>query len=57
MKEDFLHFIWRYQKFSWLDACTSSGESLSVVYPGDPNPHGGPDFLNARIRIGETLWA
>ena len=56
MREDFLHFIWRYQKFNWVDLCTSSGESLSVVYPGDPNPHGGPDFLNARIWVGETLW-
>ena len=56
MREDFLHFIWRYQKFNGLDLYTSGGEPLTVVYPGDPNPHGGPDFLNARIRIAETLW-
>lgn len=57
MQEDFLHFLWRYQKFDWTQLRTTKGESLSLIHPGEPNNHGGPDFLNARLWVGDTLWA
>lgn len=34
-----------------------SGESLFILHPGHHNALAGPDFLNARIRIGNTEWA
>ena len=34
-----------------------SGQQVSVIQPGQHNPLAGPDFLDARIRIDETLWA
>lgn len=57
MREDFLHFLWRYQRFTWGALTTTAGESVAVLHPGEANLHGGPDFLNARVRIDGTLWA
>jgi hypothetical protein len=31
-------------------------EKLEIISPGVHNHNQGPDFLNAKIRIGETLW-
>jgi hypothetical protein len=36
---------------------TSSGENVQIITSGEHNTDAGPDFLNAKIRIGETLWA
>lgn len=36
---------------------TTDGESIEVVDPGMHNSNEGPDFLNARIRIGANMWA
>lgn len=56
MNEYFLHYIWRYRAFDTCNAVTERGDRVEVVFPGNYNKLGGPDFLNARIRIGETLW-
>ncbi len=57
MREAFLHFLWRWRRFDAQDLRTTDGQPLEVVHPGEPNAHAGPDFFNARIRIGDTLWA
>ncbi len=57
MREEFLHFLWRWRRFDARDLQTTEGEALEIVHPGEPNAHAGPDFFNARIRIGDTLWA
>lgn len=57
MREDFLHYIWRFKKFDWQDLRTSQGESIDIIEAGEYNTNAGPDFLNARLQIGETLWA
>lgn len=57
MNEYFLHYIWRYRLFKTTDLKTSTGDSIQVLFPGLYNQsEGGPDFLNARLRIGNTLW-
>ncbi|MFK7756885.1 MAG: DUF2851 family protein [Flavobacteriales bacterium] len=56
MKEDFLHFLWKYKLFNTLELETTEGEPLSVVKPGTHNLHSGPDFSNAQIKIGDKLW-
>ncbi|MBE0639553.1 MAG: DUF2851 family protein [Bacteroidales bacterium] len=56
MREDFLHFIWKFRLYS-KDLETPGGESLVVVSPGRHNSDSGPDFSNAQVRIGTTLWA
>ncbi|MCB9315175.1 MAG: DUF2851 family protein [Lewinellaceae bacterium] len=57
MREDFLHFLWRWRRFDAQNLQTTDGEILEVLHPGELNQHAGPDFFNARIRLGETLWA
>ena len=57
MREDFLHFLWRWRRFDAQDLRTSDGRPLEILHPGELNTHAGPDFFNARVRIGDTLWA
>ena len=57
MKEDFLHFVWKHQKFSPKALQTSQGKPITVVRPGIHNQNDGPDFLQAELKIGELYWA
>lgn len=57
MKEDLLHYVWRLQRFDLQDLQTTEGQQIQIQKTGDLNDHAGPDFTNARIKIGETLWA
>ena len=57
MKEDFLHFVWRLRRFRQKGLQTTTGDAVEVLVPGQHNHNAGPDFLDARIRIGGTLWA
>lgn len=57
MKEDFLHFLWRAHRFNLDDLRTTQGEPLEILHWGAYNRHAGPDFQQARLRIGDTLWA
>ena len=56
MIEEFLHYLWR---FRLLDPKleTVAGEPVTVIQPGEHNRDAGPDFINARVRIGSTTWA
>ena len=55
MTEDFLHYLWRFQIWN-APLQTVNGDSVEVIKPGYHNTNGGPDFSDARIRIGGTLW-
>jgi len=57
MKESILHYVWQNKLFTAHDLQTTDGEKLEVVDVGRINTDAGPDFFNAKIRIGETLWA
>lgn len=57
MKEDLLHYAWRLQRFDRTTLQSTTGQPIEILHPGTYNTHAGPDFLNARIRIGDTLWA
>lgn len=56
MQEDFLHYIWKYGLYASRELTTDSGEPVSILRPGQLNRDAGPDFLYARIRIGEQIW-
>jgi hypothetical protein len=55
--ERFLRHIWsrRYLDESRLRTC--DGRPLKVIDPGKLNLDGGPDFANAKIKIGVTTYA
>ena len=57
MKEELLHYAWRMRRFSPKNLQTTDGQAVEIVHPGQHNTNAGPDFLNARLRIGDTLWA
>lgn len=57
MTEEFLHFIWKYGLFRREGMVADTGEEVSVISLGEHNGNAGPDFLNARVVIGNTIWA
>lgn len=56
MTEEFLHYIWQYRLFDNRKA-HEEPVRLDVIHPGIKNTDAGPDFFNARIRMGRTVWA
>ncbi len=57
MTEEFIHYIWQYKMYSPIALQTVCGQAVEVIHPGEPNSNAGPDFFNAKIKIGDTLWA
>ena len=57
MKEDFLHYVWKFQKFNKSDLITTSGSTLKVITPGSHNHNSGPAFFNSKISVAGQLWA
>jgi Protein of unknown function (DUF2851) len=57
MSEDFLQHIWKFKLFNHQKLQTVAGEDLSIIKCGEHNSDAGPDFFNAKIKIGETIWA
>jgi hypothetical protein len=55
--EDFLQYIWKFRLFDMNDLKTTDGETLQIISPGLQNTNAGPDFQDAKIQIGDTLWA
>ena len=56
MNEDFLAFVWQHQYFDHSTLQTLSGDKITVLRPGYRNTNAGPDFFEARIKIGGMLW-
>ena len=57
MKEEFLYYLWKFRKFTAEGLETSEGDAVAIIHPGTRNENSGPDFFNARVQIGEQLWA
>jgi hypothetical protein len=57
MQEEFLWHIWKFRLFDNRDLQTVSGEEIKIIKVGEHNSDSGPDFFNARIKIGGTEWA
>ena len=56
MEEAFLHFIWKFQQFATADLVTDTGQTVTVLRPGNANTDAGPDFHDAKIKIGDITW-
>ncbi|MEY4928073.1 MAG: hypothetical protein RI894_2509 [Bacteroidota bacterium] len=57
IQENFLYYIWQYKYFDLNDLKTVQGEPLILMSVGNRHSNSGPDFSEALIRIGETVWA
>jgi hypothetical protein len=55
--EDFLHYVWKFRLFDRANLQTTNGENIEIYSAGIHNTDSGPDFQNARIKIGDTMWA
>lgn len=55
--EDFLHYIWNFKLFNTKELNTVQNEPITILKSGQHNTDAGPDFFNAQIKIGETIWA
>lgn len=55
MTEAFLQYVWQHQLLDG-ELHTTDGTKLSVERPGVLNRDAGPDFFDARVQVGETLW-
>lgn len=57
MREDLLHYIWKMKRFDWSDLRTTEGQHVEILHFGIHNHDAGPDFLEGKVKIGETTWA
>ena len=56
MREEFLYYIWE-NRLTNKDLHTTEGEPIDIVATGYRNTDSGPDYLEAKIQIGDKLWA
>jgi hypothetical protein len=54
--ERWVRHIWQHQLFTTQDLHSSRGDPVSILSPGIPNLDAGPDFTDASIRIGTTIF-
>ncbi len=55
--EKLLQYCWKHRILPEGELRTADGESIEIVDTGLLNTDAGPDFFNARIRIGDRLLA
>lgn len=55
MQEKLLQFIWQFSLYQPGNLTTDEGETITVIHPGRYNTDAGPDFLEAKVRIGNTV--
>ena len=54
--EILLHYTWKHKLLPLRELTTTDGRTVEVIDPGLHNHNAGPDFFNAKVKIGETLW-
>ena len=57
MEEKFLHYIWQHKLYNPSKFELPSKEKVEIINQGEYNTNSGPDFFNAKVKIGNTIWA
>jgi hypothetical protein len=57
MKEDFLHYLWKFKKFNTSDLETTNHQNITILHAGQYLQSAGPDFFNAQLIIENQKWA
>lgn len=52
-----MQYVWQYRLWPLADMVTVDGERVDVVDVGMLNKDSGPDFFNAKIKIGNVMWS
>ena len=56
MMEQLLHYVWKHRILPLGPLVTTDGQEMEVIDPGLHNRDAGPDFFNAKVRIGGQMW-
>jgi len=54
--EQLIHYCWKHKMWPKEGLETTDGRRVEVIDPGLHNHHSGPDFFNAKVRIGGMEW-
>jgi hypothetical protein len=54
--EHLLQYVWMHKIFPLKLLHTTSGIPLEIIDSGIRNSDAGPDFFNAKIKLGNTVW-
>ncbi|MBQ8500915.1 MAG: DUF2851 family protein [Bacteroides sp.] len=54
--EELLHYVWRHKIFPLTELRTTDGQRVEVIDCGLPNTNACHDFLNAKLKLDDTLW-
>ncbi|MBO7068099.1 MAG: DUF2851 family protein [Bacteroidaceae bacterium] len=55
--EKLLHYVWKHKILPLKALLTTDGREIEIIDPGMHNTNQGPDFFNAKLKIGDILWA
>lgn len=56
MEERLLQYVWQHRLWLPVNLVTEGGEAVDVLDTGLLNHDSGPDFFNAKVRIGSRVW-
>ncbi len=51
-----MHYVWQHRLWPAVPLATTGGDLVEVLDPGLLNCDAGPDFFNAKVRIGDRVW-
>ena len=54
--EALLQYVWKHKMFPLGQLATVDGRAVEVIDTGLQNTDAGPDFFNAKVKIGGTVW-
>lgn len=55
--EELMQYVWLHRLWPPGVMHTVDGRALTVIDPGRLNTGSGPDFFNAKVKIGDQMWA
>lgn len=57
MNEEILQYLWNFKKFRRFDFVSVDGKNIEILDFGEWNKNSGPDFLLAKIKIDNIIFA
>ena len=54
--EALLQYAWKHKMFPLKPLVTTDGLAVEVIDTGLQNTDAGPDFFNAKVKLGSTVW-
>lgn len=55
--EKLMHYVWQHRLWLYQKFQTRQGQTVDIIDPGLLNNDAGPDFFNAKIKIGDQIWS